>query len=702
MQKMRIEHDKIEIKYKDNCQDKGIGIQMTEHYKWIVREKQQEGQIGSFFEKYHIPASIARIMQRRGIRSEEQLRHFLYDSFTELADPLLMKGMKAATERLLLAKERGEKVVIYGDYDVDGITSTSILYRYFHRIGIQAGFYIPSREGEGYGLNENAVKKLKEEGYSLLITVDCGISSAELVDHMSDHIDFIVTDHHLPPDILPERAVAVINPHQKDCPYPYDDLAGCGVAFTVCRAMHKILTGEDYREDIELAALGTVADMVPLTGENRILVREGLARFPKTNIRGLAALLKAAGVVSENKPERNVTADQISFALAPRINAAGRIRHAKVGVTLLTTESMEEAEHLAEQLCGLNTERQATERAIFEEALKRLAVIHHENDMALVVDGKSWHPGVIGIVASRILERMHRPTLVITVHEGIGKGSCRSIPGFNIYEALSAQKEWLLQFGGHPMAAGFSIKEENIPRFREKLNEYAAQRITKQDCILRLEIEQYMPLPEVQLAFIQSLALLEPCGCENPRPLFASRGVYVESSRHMGADQRHFKCLLSQDGVSTEAVFWNPGEDPCRTGEMVSIAYEPEIHEWYGEHVQLIGKDIQPFEEAENGWMDRDFLAEIFLQTRTILAAGPQPTEQVQRQLHIYFAHRHPEHKIKLGLTVLEELGILTKYSHGADLYFQYQAVRNKLDLCRSPTFCKYSRLGGGEHGREE
>lgn len=669
---------------------------MSEKYKWVFREKENEQALPDFFRKAGIPAGVAKIMQRRGVTSEAALHDFLYSTLEDLANPFLMKGMRETVDRLLAARAAGERVVIYGDYDVDGITSTSILYRFFRKIGIDAGFYIPGREGEGYGLNEGAVKKLIGEGYSLLITVDCGISSAALIDKMADGIDFLVTDHHLPPEILPTRAKAVVNPHQKDCTYPFEDYAGCGVAFTVCRALSKVLFGKDYREDTELVALGTIADMVSLKGENRIVVREGIKRFRTTGITGLSALLRAAGITGDGDREKKaITADQVSFGLAPRINAAGRIAHAKIGVELMTTESKEEAERLAEKLCNTNVERQAIEREIYKAAQERIAELGAEKDMALVIDGKDWNPGVIGIVASRVLEKLHRPVLVVTVKDGVGKGSCRSIPGFNIYEALKAQSDLLLQFGGHTMAAGFSISEENIPLFRKRMSEYAASRITEEDCVPQLEIEQFISLEEVTLDLIRSLALLEPCGCDNPKPLFASRGVIVESVRRMGAEDRHFKCLLSGSGISAEAVFWNPGEtNPCRPGDEIAIAYEPEIHEWYGEHVQLIGRDVAESKPEENMKLDRDFLVEVFLELRGLLDGRSRSVAEVTEALAAHFRGRCPESKLKVSLIIFEEIGILSRYSRGGQDSFVYHVLRDKLDLNSSSVYCKYKKQG--------
>ncbi len=667
---------------------------MSKKYKWIFREKENEGTLPSFFQSHHIPGGIARILWRRGIKTEEELSHFLYDTMEDLGDPFLMKGMKQAVDRIRQALDRKEKIVIYGDYDVDGITSTSILYRFFRGLGADIGFYIPGREGEGYGLNEGAVTKLCGEGYTLLITVDCGISSAELVDKRAGDIDFIITDHHVPPETLPAKAAAVINAHQKDCPYPYKEMAGCGTAYYLCRALSLALWGKPYREDVELAALGTVADMVPLTGENRILVREGIKRMKNTAIPGLQALLKAAGIdLSGNGNGRPLTAEQISFGLAPRLNASGRIAHARQGVALMVTESASEAEKLALSLCDINGERQKIERQIFKEALKRAEELQGEEDMALVIDGKGWHPGVIGIVASRVLERYHRPSLVITVKDGVGKGSCRSIPGFDIYEALKAESPFLLQFGGHKMAAGFSIEEAKIPAFRKALNAYAREKLTEEDCIPQLEIEQVMTLPEVTLDFIRSLSLLEPCGCDNPKPLFASRGVFVESARRMGAEDRHFKCLLSQEGTAAEAVFWNPGkEDPCRPGEEASIVFDPEIHEWYGEHVQLLGKDMEEAVPGEELLLDRDFLVGLFLALRESMQRGARPVLEVQEMLRRRFQERCPENKLKIGLVVFEEIGILSRYSRNGEEFFSYRTLREKMDLTKSPAFRRYQK----------
>ncbi|WP_297022549.1 single-stranded-DNA-specific exonuclease RecJ [uncultured Dialister sp.] len=654
-------------------------------YKWNIKAPHSEKrEVPGFFSSFSIPVGLARILLRRGIDSEEKLSHFLYDDLSNLSDPFLMKGMTEAVDRISRALDGGEKIVIYGDYDVDGITSTSIMVRGLKGLNGNVGYYIPQRETEGYGLNGAALSKLAGEGYSLLITVDCGISSADLIAKAPKSLDIIVTDHHTPPEVLP-RCVSVINPHQKDCPYPYKELAGCGVAYSLCRALYMKREGHDYDGTVELAALGTIADVVSLTGENRIIVKEGMKRFIHTPIKGLAALLKASGIVHEDTKEIK-RADQVSFGLAPRLNAAGRIAQASEGVKLMTTDSMEEAESLARKLCETNVARQTIERDIFDQAKERIAELHMDRDMAFVVDGKDWHPGVIGIVASRILEIYHRPVFVITIRNGVGKGSCRSIPAFNIYEALSKQSDLLLQFGGHKMAAGFSIAPENIPEFRRRMNDYARSVLTEEDCLPVLDVEESLPLDDITLDFIHSLDLLEPCGCDNPKPLFSTSGAFVETTRHMGADGRHFKCQLSGKSGLVDAIFWGCGENsPCQAGDVVDLVFEPEVHEWYGEHVQLIGKDLR---QEKTEILDRDYLVSVYRSLTGVLKDMAKPVKEVHYQLE----KNGQFEPVKLGmaLAVFEELEILSRFSRNGEDFYQRRIVRKKLDLLSSSVYRKH------------
>lgn len=658
-------------------------------YIWKFASAGKDNEIPAFFSIHGISPLVAGILLRRGIDTEDKLKHFCYDTPADLSDPFLMKGMQAAVDRIILALQKKEPLVIYGDYDVDGITATSILYRFLKREGADVRFYIPARETEGYGLNLPAVQKLAEEGCKLLITVDNGIAAADIIAQAPETMDIIVTDHHLVPEKIP-NAIAVLNPHQTDCRYPYKELAGCGVAYTVCRALALTLHNEAYEEDMELVAMGTIADVVSLTGENRILVREGLRKMRHTQIPGLAALLRAAGIVKpgEDKP---ISVEDVSFGLAPRLNAAGRIAHARMGVDLLISYSREKAEHIARNLCEINVKRQAVEKGIYEEAVRRLHQLNAEKADVMVIDGHGWNPGVIGISASRILEQYNRPVLMITIKDGIGKGSCRSIPTFDIYQALKAQESLLIQLGGHKMAAGFSIREENIPAFRKAINDYAARVLSPEDFIPELELEKYLPLRELTPRFIHELEILEPFGCDNPRPLFASKNLHVNYTRHMGKDNKHFKCMFEQDNISRQGIFWNTGiSSPCRNGDIVSAAYRAEIHEWYGENVQLICKDIiirpEPF-------LNRDKMVSFYLTVKRVMDSEG-PIEEIQHQVADRLKPSFSFQEVELMFRVFEEIHLLNRRQRGNETYYQYQPAVKKLDLYTSSTYCKYSMRG--------
>lgn len=658
-------------------------------YIWKFASAGKDNEIPAFFSIHGISPLVAGILLRRGIDTEDKLKHFCYDTPADLSDPFLMKGMQAAVDRIILALQKKEPLVIYGDYDVDGITATSILYRFLKREGADVRFYIPARETEGYGLNLPAVQKLAEEGCKLLITVDNGIAAADIIAQAPETMDIIVTDHHLVPEKIP-NAIAVLNPHQKDCRYPYKELAGCGVAYTVCRALALTLHNEAYEEDMELVAMGTIADVVSLTGENRILVREGLRKMRHTQIPGLAALLRAAGIVKPGA-DKPISVEDVSFGLAPRLNAAGRIAHARMGVDLLISYSREKAEHIARNLCEINVKRQAVEKGIYEEAVQRLHQLNAEKADVMVIDGHGWNPGVIGISASRILEQYNRPVLMITIKDGIGKGSCRSIPAFDIYQALKAQESLLIQLGGHKMAAGFSIREENIPAFRKAINDYAARVLSPEDFIPELELEEYLPLRELTPRFIHELEILEPCGCDNPRPLFASKNLHVNYTRHMGKDNKHFKCMFEQDNISRQGIFWNTGiSSPCRNGDIVSAAYRAEIHEWYGENVQLICKDIiirpEPF-------LNRDKMVSFYLTVKRVMDSEGS-IEEIQHQVADRLKPSFSFQEVELMFRVFEEIHLLNRRQRGNETYYQYQPAVKKLDLYTSSTYCKYSMRG--------
>ena len=409
--------------------------------RWHIQET-DDASILDLADRAGISSVLAQILYNRGIRTNEEIRRYLYDDMDDLDDPFLMKGMKKAVERICRAIEEQEKIVIYGDYDVDGITSTALVYSVLRDLGGCPSFYIPERQSEGYGLNADALQVLQDDGTHVLITVDCGISSHDLIEQFNQSMDIIVTDHHMPPQLIPDT-YAVINPKQEGCPYPFKDLAGAGVAFKLCQALWQKRNGKTLPGYVELCALGTIADLVPLRGENRILVKEGLKRMKKGLNTGVQALLTSSGLTPDT-----ITAGRIAFTAAPRLNAAGRISHATRGVEVLLESDAGKATSLADELSELNKERQDIEHTIAEQAVNQIEEKGQSQDGVLVAYGNDWHSGVIGIAASRLVEKFYRPALVISIHDGIGKGSCRSIPGFNMYEALKSADDLLIQYGG--------------------------------------------------------------------------------------------------------------------------------------------------------------------------------------------------------------------------------------------------------------
>lgn len=533
---------------------------------------------------------LARILVGRGYAERPRVEAFLNPSLDKLLDPFLMKGMADATERINQAMERNEKVWIYGDYDVDGITAISLLSRFFMWMDYPVGYYIPDRLEEGYGISEAGILRVRQMGCDLMISVDCGITSVDRVEQARIlGMDVIITDHHEPQDILP-TAIAIINPKQKDCPYPEKFLSGVGIAFKLAQALKPEFLNEPIAyELLQIAALGTVADIVPLIGENRILVKHGIEALRSNPIAGTSALMKVAGV----DPGR-VSTGQIGFMLAPRINAAGRIDQPQKGVELLITENQEEAAGISQELTVLNEERQRIEKQIFEEALEVLkSQQEHLNQRVFVIAGIGWHPGVIGIVASRIVERYYRPCILLNMNEGIAKGSARSIEGFNLFEALCSTQELLQKFGGHEMAAGMTLNKDNIDALRTALNRYAQDSLTEDDLIPRIHAECTLEARHLQFSILDDLDRLEPFGPGNPKPVFLYKGLIIDQRRLMGKNQEHVK-LITHDGNRIFEAIGFRWHDPGRfkPGQRVDLAFVLERNTFNGvESLQLQMRD---------------------------------------------------------------------------------------------------------------
>lgn len=516
---------------------------------------------------------LSRVLAARGIHTPEAARHLL-DGRDELSDPFLIKDMDKAVSRIQRAVEEGEPIVIFGDYDVDGVSATAILFECLSNQGAQVRCKLPSRDGGGYGLNKEILKGLADKGYTLVVTVDNGIAAVEEADYARElGIDLVITDHHLPGEKLPD-AVAVVDPNRADDESPFKFLCGAGVAFKLCAALEGCDPAELLDMFGELAALGTIADVMPLTGENRTLVREGLAVLQETMRPGLQALLENAGYAG--KP---VTAETVSYGLAPRLNAAGRMDTAAVALKLLLCENEEQAAGIAARLSEINAERQQTEQQILAAALQNIqADPARAHDRVLVVAGEGWHPGVIGIVASRLMERYGRPAIVISTENGEGRGSGRAPSGFNLHGALAACSSCLIRSGGHAAAAGLLVEEEKIGAFRAAINAWAVREYPVPEPGT-LKLDAAVRLGELDLASVRQLSRLAPFGSGNPVPLLLVQNAVVDGLWPLGSEGRHTRMRLRQgDSTCFVSVFGTSLQElPYQPGTAVDAAIEVSV-----------------------------------------------------------------------------------------------------------------------------
>lgn len=540
---------------------------------------------------------IQQILNKRGISDLEQVDKFLYPSMDDLHSPYLLNDMEKAVERISECKSTQKHIVIYGDYDVDGITSTSILYMFLKKAEYNISYYIPNRQTEGYGLNKEALAKIATYA-DLVITVDTGIAAVEEVDFANDlGLDMIITDHHECQEQLP-KAYCIINPKRKDSTYPFDALAGVGVTF---KLIHAIAIDQQIEESIweymDLVALGTIADVVPLTNENRVMSYLGFQRMQNTGHIGLKELIN---VICEGSIKDKISSNIIAYQIGPRINAAGRLSDAKKGVELLTTQDIVTARALAQDLNNENKKRQDMEAHILEQAENYIQQhIDIEKEKVLIVVGKQWHHGVIGIVASKLMSKYYRPTIVLTEEEGILSGSARSIEGFNIFEAIYQTKDYLLRFGGHEMAAGLSLDKLYFNTFKTCINRYADVFIDEQMLIPCLDIDLELNINEIDLLLCETLEKLEPFGACNPVPIFSLR-ANIHYLQTIGQNDQHLKLTLEQDKQTIEALGFYKGylAEYLSEGEEIILACEVVKNIWNNKvSVQLRIKDIQSLEE---------------------------------------------------------------------------------------------------------
>ena len=645
-------------------------------------------------------ALLAGILTARGITDPAEALTLLAGE-EDFSDPFLLTDMQKACERIWQAIDNGETIVVFGDYDVDGVTATALLYQHLKGMGATVKCMLPSREGDGYGLSRNAIQSIHDKGYQLIVTVDNGISAVEEAEFAAElGIDLIITDHHLPPETLP-KAVAVVDPRRLDDTSPFKGLCGAGVAFKLCAALDGCPPEEmlDYCGD--LAAVGTVADVMPLTGENRTLVKSGLRQLQNTDRPGLEALLEEVGLAG-----RPITAENISYVIAPRINAAGRMDSAVTALQLVLCEDPDRAEELAHKLNEINVKRQETELEIFKAAQVLLEQQPERlEDRVMLLWGRDWHPGVIGIVASRLVERTGRPVIVVTVDEhGECKGSGRSVPGFNLHACIGSCADLLIRYGGHAMAAGLSVREENLPELRRRLNEWAAR-----ECpVLHtapLECDLPIHLDRVTVDSVRRIDALAPFGAENPTPVFLLQSAVVDGVYPV-SEGRHSRLRLRQGNASVYAVWFGmpPEQLPYTMGDVVDAALNLSVYE-SARGAQLSGRilDLHP---AGLGTKLAEQAALVAALRRGTPLTAEQKTLITPDRSHIITVYRelqarrwHAEDlqplcaklgeentgKTLVAVTALEQVGLIATVEKGGANYLELVPAQGKKNLADAP-----------------
>ncbi len=552
---------------------------MTKKSKWVLKQPNPDT-AKKIEEALKLHPLCANVLCNRGIETPEQATAFLNPSVSALLDPFLLQDMEKGVAKIKETISQNQKIVVYGDYDVDGITAVSMIYLYLKSKGANVSYYIPSRSDEGYGLNKEAVLSFKNDGVGLIITADCGITAFEDIHYATSlGISVVVTDHHKCKEELPP-AFAVINPKRPDCTYPFKELSGVGVAFKLIEALEGVGKSKDLLDQYgDLLCLGTIADIVTLTEENRVFVSLGLKRLGDPQNLGLKALIQEAGLAG-----KVLTSSHVGFIIAPRINAVGRLGNAVDAVKLFTTSDPKEAEKLAKMLCEENIRRQTIEQEILKQAC---AIIDkdksHNTDRVIVLASESWHHGVIGIVASRITERYGKPCVLIAVEGNEAKGSCRGLQGFNMFEALSYCDDLLLKFGGHELAAGLTVSKDNIEAFREKINLYAKEHFNTKIYVEEISYEGKITDKDITLELTDMLEGIQPCGMGNPMPHFLIEKVKIDDITYFG-DDKHIRLKFSKKSFSIMVIGFGLGSNESfrmlRNGDVVNAIVSPYTNEY--------------------------------------------------------------------------------------------------------------------------
>ncbi len=558
--------------------------------RWIKEEAPNKEKASELAEELKIAPLVASLLIKRGYYTTEEAKAFLFDDNNEFHDPFLLLGMNIAVERIKKAISNNESILIFGDYDADGVTSTTVMMKTLEDLGANVQFYIPNRFTEGYGPNEGAFRYAKSIGVQLIITVDTGIAAVHEAQVAKElDIDLIITDHHEPGPVLPE-ALAIIHPKIEGSEYPFRDLAGVGVAFKLSHALY----GSVPLHLLPFAAIGTIADLVSLTGENRLLAKKGIKALQETNNIGLNALYRQMNV------EKNaINEETIGFMLAPRINAIGRLGSADPAVELLSTDDPELAKELALEMEETNKERQAIVNQITEEAIEQVEQNYPlAENRVLIVGKEGWNPGVVGIVASRLVEKFYRPTIILSFdyEKGVAKGSARSIEGFDLYQNLSTCRDILPHFGGHPMAAGMSLKIDDVDVLRNNLNKLAFDQLTEEDLVPLTKVDGSFSISDISIQSIEDMQMLAPFGVDNPKPKLTFCDLEVENMRKIGSNQNHLKILLKQNEFDLDGIGFGIGDlcDHIAPNAKVSVLGELSINEWNNrKKTQIFIQDIE-------------------------------------------------------------------------------------------------------------
>lgn len=650
-----------------------------------IDEKQQF----ALAKKLHISATLAEILVRRQL-DINTAETFLHPEQIPYHDPFLLKDMDKACHRLIKALNNHEKICIYGDYDVDGVSSTALLNIVLTKLGFDVHYYLPDRHNEGYGLHIESLDKLISQ-YNLLITVDCGITALEEVAYTKDKIDMIITDHHLPRETLPD-ALAIINPTQKDCSYPNKTLCGVGVAFKLCQALYKTLNRplDELEQYLDIVALGTVADIVPLIDENRRIVKKGLANIQNLGIKTLLQIC--------NYDEDTINTGHIGFGVAPRLNAAGRLTHASSAVELLLAQDKTFAQEKALYLDNENKLRQEIVENIYNEAVAIIEQQQLQQNKIIIVVGENWHEGVIGIAASRLQEKYYRPIIIIATKNNIGKASCRSIDGLHMKDALTYCEQDLMVYGGHSKAAGFTIDLSKLTDFIKHMNVFVDQHLTIDDLIPIYHVENILNPEDITAEFIEELSLLEPFGMGNPKPQFVCEQVQVTRCSTIGKEQNHLRFNFTHNHKQYTAIGWHMADYSEQiSGHLVDILFQPELNQWNGHsYLQFKLNDLR-LSTNKPSYLEQNPSYDIISKLYLCLSKHSQQTKKstfsfndckllLQQVYNISLS----SYAIEQCLVILSEINILTIKNNIISLL---PLPKTKIDIKNSPTFSQRFNL---------